>query len=63
MQFDAVQVLRDPVEYRIAKGWISHGLVPSGDRELAGDYRRPCPCAILYHLQGCARLIGRQRPY
>jgi len=35
--------------------------MPVGDRQLAGDDRRPAKCAVLDHLQEIGCLVCRQR--
>jgi hypothetical protein len=58
---DAVGLMEKPVEHRLGQGGVSHGAVPGGDRELAGDERGAELGPVLDDLQAIAALLDGRR--
>lgn len=60
IQFEAIGVVDQAVEYGIGECGFVDDVVPCGDRELAGDQDRASPMAVLDDLHEIAALSGVQ---
>ena len=60
-ELDAMGAMDDAVEDRVGQGGIGDHLVPSTDRDLAGDQQRSAVVAVVDDLEQIAALLGIER--
>ena len=60
-EFDPMGAVNDAVEDRVAEGGVADHLVPSTDRDLAGDQQRAAVVAVVDDLEQIAALLGIER--
>ena len=61
LEFDAMGVVNDAVQYRITEGGIGNDVVPLRHGDLACDQERPFVVAVVDDLEEIAALLGGER--
>jgi hypothetical protein len=60
-ELDAVSIVNDAIQDRVAEGWVGNDIVPLRQGDLACDQERSLVVAIIDDLEKIATLIGGER--